>query len=119
MEKETLINYIINNLNNGEDEYEIERYLKVKGVDPSEFESLFTTAKERILNEKLETYPKKNKRLFTAWLALTLLTFVFFFFILPKQNISGGTTILSIIGALCLSFFAFNSICYYKSWMSR
>ena len=116
MEKETLINYIANNLNNGTDEYEIERYLKIKNVDPSEFESMFAIAKERILEGKLSTYPKKNKMSFIVWTTLTLLTFILFLFVLPKQNITGGTTILSIIGGICICFFAFNAFLYYKSW---
>lgn len=116
MERETILNYIINNLNNGDDEYEIERYLKIKDVDPADFESLFATARERILAEKLKTYPKRHILLFVVWTLLTIAAFALFFFILPKMNIAGSTTLPSIVGGLCLTFFAFNSFRYYKSW---
>lgn len=116
MERETILNYIINNLNNGDDEYEIERYLKIKDVNPDDFEMLFATAKERILTEKLETYPKRHLLLFSVWALLTVLAFALFFFILPKMNIAASTTIPSIAGGACLTFCAFNAIRYYKSW---
>jgi len=115
MKKDEILNYIINNLNNGEDEYEIERYLKIKDIDPAEFPSLFEIAKQRITAENLKTFPKKNKTLFAVWVSLTITFFVVFVFILPSLNII-SSVILSTIGALCISFFLFNSITYYKSW---
>lgn len=115
MEKENIINYIIQGLKNGDEEYQIERYLKIKDVNSSEFETLFETAKNKILEERLETYPKKNKQSFIIWTILTVALFVIFFFILPKQNISHNL-LLSIIGAISLSFSAFHSLMYYKSW---
>lgn len=115
MEKENIINYIINCLNNGEDEYEIERYLKIKDVNPGEFTGLFDIAKEKILSEKLVTYPKKNKISFAVWTSISIFLFVLFFFILPSLNIT-RSIILSIIGAVCLCFTSFYAMVYYKSW---
>lgn len=114
---EKIIDLIIDRLNDGDDDYDIGKYLERKEINPIEFEQLIITAKNRILEHKLETYPKQNKLKFILWTSLLSLSFLLFFIILPYSNINIGITALSITGAISTSLFSFFSWIYYKSWL--
>jgi hypothetical protein len=113
---EKIIDGIIDRLNDGDDDYDIEKYLERKEINSNEFEKLIETAKNKILVHKLETYPKQNKFKFIFWTSLFVIFFILFFFILPKSNINVGIIALSITGAICTSLSGFFSWIYYKSW---
>jgi hypothetical protein len=117
MTNEQIIEGIIDRLNDGDDDYDIEKYLERKEIDSNEFPQLIKTAKDKIVQHKLETFPKQNKLRYILWTTLFSIFILLFFFILPKLNISDGITPLSILGAVCISFTGFLSFIHYKSWL--
>lgn len=117
MTNEQIIDGIIDRLNDGDEDYDIEKYLERKEIHSSEFPQLIKTAKDKILQHKLKTFPKQNKLRYIVWTTLLLIFILLFFFILPKSNISDGIFPLSIFGAICISLSGFFSFIYYKSWL--
>jgi hypothetical protein len=116
MENEKIIEVIIDKLNDGYDDYEIENFLERQEINLSEFDALIEAAKNKILEYKLKTYPKQNKLAFIVSLSLFIVFFLFFLIIIPLLNIENGITLLSILGAIAISLSGFYSILYYKSW---
>ena len=116
MEKEIIIQKIVDKINAGYDDYGIERFLKQQEINSDEFDTLIEAAKNKILEHKLKTYPKQNKRVFILWLSLFVVFLIFFGIILPSLNITNGMILLSIVGAIGVSLSGFHSLLYYKSW---
>ncbi|UFH35078.1 hypothetical protein [Flavobacterium acetivorans] len=116
MKSEQIIEAIVDKINAGYEDYDIERFLKQQEINEDEFDSLIEAAKNKILEHQLKTYPKQNKRTFIIWLSLFVVFFLFFAIILPTLNIVNGIMLLSIVGAISISFSGFKSILYYKSW---
>ncbi|UFH35072.1 hypothetical protein [Flavobacterium acetivorans] len=116
MKNEKIIEVIVDKINAGYEDYDIEKFLKHKEIDPNEFNTLIELAKNKILEHQLKTYPKQNKRTFIIWLSLFVVFLIFFCIILPSLNIANGIMLLSILGAIAISFSGFKSILYYKSW---
>jgi hypothetical protein len=116
MENGKIIEAIVDKINAGYDDYGIERFLKQQEINSDEFNTLIETAKEKILEHQLKTYPKQNKRAFVVWLSLFVVLFLFCAIILPTLNIANGIIPFSIVGAMGISFSGFKSILYYKSW---
>jgi hypothetical protein len=116
MEKEKAINYIIQQLNSGDTLLRIGNYLRMKDIGQDEFAAYLELAENEMMQERLRTYPQKNKRTFILWVFTTLCFGVLFLFILPNQNIAQNIMILSIFGAVSLSFCLFYVMLYYKSW---
>lgn len=116
MKNEKIIEVIVDKINAGYDEDDLERFLERKEIKTDEFNSLIEAAKAKILEHQLQIYPKQNKRVFIVWLSLFVVFVVFFVFILPVINIPNEIILLSILGAVAISFSGFKSILYYKSW---
>ncbi|WP_158728539.1 MULTISPECIES: hypothetical protein [unclassified Flavobacterium] len=116
MKNEKVIEAIVEKINAGYDDYDIERFLKQQEINSDEFDTLIAAAKDKILEHQLKTYPKQNKRAFRVWLSLFVLLFLFCAIILPTLNIANGIIPLSIVGAISICFTGFKSILYYKSW---
>lgn len=116
MENEKIIEVIIDKINDGYDDYEIEKFLERQEIALDKFDKQFEDAKNKILEHKLKTYPKHNKLLFIVSLSLFTVFFLFFLIIIPLLNIDNGIIPLSIFGAFAISLSGFYSILYYKSW---
>lgn len=116
MKNEKIIEAIVDKINAGYDDYGIEKFLKQQEINSDEFDTLIEAAKNKILEHKLKTYPKQNKRTFIIWLSLFVVFLIFFCIILPSLNIANGIIPLSIVGAICISFSGFYVLLYYKSW---
>jgi hypothetical protein len=116
MTNEEIVNYVVDRINAGDDQYEIEDSLKRKEIDPSEFDALIEAAQSKILEHKLKTYPRQHIIRFTIWTILFLSFSVLFFFILPGLGITRNTVLISILGTICLSISLLNVFIYYGSW---
>lgn len=116
MKSKQIIEAIVDKIDAGYEDYDIERFLKQQEINEDEFDSLIEAAKNKILEHQLKRYPKQNKRIFIIWLSLFVVFFLFFVIILPTLNIANGIMLLSILGAISISFSGFKSILYYKSW---
>ncbi|MBF4472424.1 hypothetical protein [Flavobacterium sp. HJJ] len=119
MNKDEIVEYIVDRINANEDQYQIEASLKRKEIDPAQFDSLMDQALARILEHKLKTYPRQNIIRFTIWTILLLFFSALFFFILPGLGITRNTITLSILGTICLSVSLLNVFIYYGSWRKR
>lgn len=119
MINDEIVNYIVDRINAGDDQYEIEDSLKRKEIDQSEFDAIIEAAKSKILEYKFKTYPRQHIIRFTVWTILLLFFSVLFFFILPGLGITRNTVILSIVGTICLSICLLNVFIYYGSWRKR
>lgn len=116
MKNEKIIEVIIDKINAGYDDYGIEKFLKQQEINSDEFNALIETAENKILEHKLKTYPKQNKKAFIVWLSLFAGLLFFFCIILPSIIFANGIIPLSMVGAIGISFSGFKSILYYKSW---
>lgn len=116
MENEKLIEAIVDKINAGYDEDDLERFLERKEIKSDEFNLLIEAAKAKILEHQLQTYPKQNQRVFIFSLALFIVFLIFFGIILPSSNIANGIILLSIVGAIGISLSGFYTLLYYKSW---
>lgn len=116
MENEKIIEAIIDKITAGYDNYEIERFLKQQEINLDEFDRLIEEAENKILVDKLETYPKQNRLAFNVSLSLLGMFFLLFCFIMPSLNITNGIIPISIVGSICISLSGFYAILYYKSW---
>lgn len=116
MKNEKIIEVIVDKINAGYDDYDIKKFLERKEINPEEFDMLIDTAKNKILEHQLQTYPKQNKRVFIFSLALFVVFLIFFGIILPSLNIANGIIPLSIVGAISISLSGFYALLYYKSW---
>lgn len=116
MNKDEIVAYIVDRIDAGDDQRQIESALKRKDIDPEQFESLIDLALDKIATHKLETYPKQHKKKFTIWTILFLFFSAIFFFILPQLGLFRNTVALSILGTVCLSICLLNVIVYYGSW---
>lgn len=116
MINDEIVNYIVDRINAGDDQYEIEDSLKRKEIAPSEFDGIIEAAQGKILKHKLKTYPRQHIIRFTVWTILLLFFSALFFFILPQLGITRNTVILSILGTICLSISLLNVFIYYGSW---
>lgn len=119
MNKDEIVQYIIDRINAGDDQNQIEASLKRKEIDPAQFDSLIDQALAGILEYKLKTYPRQHIIRFTVWTILFLSFSVLFFFILPGLGITRNTVIISISGTICLSISLVNVFIYYGSWRKR
>lgn len=116
MEDKRIIEVIIDKINAGYDDYEIEKFLERQKINSIEFDKLIEIAKNRILEYKLQTYPKQNRLAFIFWLILFILSFLFFFIIIPFLSVINRVIPIAIFGAFIISLSGFYSILYYKSW---
>ena len=116
MKSEKIIDTIVDKINAGYDNYGIERFLKHQEINPDEFETLIETAKNKILEHQLKTYPKQNKKTFIVWLSMFVVFLILLFILLPLLHISNGVMLLLFMGSVGLSFSGFNTLLYYKSW---
>ncbi|TPG41694.1 hypothetical protein [Flavobacterium pectinovorum] len=107
---------IIDKINIGYDDYDLEKFLEQQEVNSSDFETLIEGAKNKILEHNLKTYPKQNKSTFIFCLSLFAALFLFFVIILPLSNISNGIIPISILGAISISLSGSYALLYYKSW---
>lgn len=116
MVKDEIVAYIVDRINAGDDQDEIEASLKRKEIDPAQFDTLIDQALAEILEHKLKTYPRQNAIRFAVWTILFLSFSALFFFILPELGITRNTFIFSILGTICLSVCLVNIFVYYGSW---
>lgn len=116
MNKEKIIEAIVDKINVGYDDYGIEKFLEHQEINPEKFDVLIEAAQNKILEHKLKTYPKQNKLAFILSLVLFVVFFLFFGIILPSLNIVNGIIPLSILGTICVSLSGFYAFMYYKSW---
>ncbi|WP_433815858.1 hypothetical protein [Flavobacterium johnsoniae] len=116
MENKRIIEVIIDKINDGYDDYEIEKFLERQEISLDKFDKQLEEAKNKILEYKLKTYPKQNKLAFIISLSLFVLFFFSFLIVIPILNITNGLVPLSILGAFAISLSGFYSILYYKSW---
>jgi hypothetical protein len=116
METEKIIDAIVAKMNVGNDDYSIEKFLIHQKINSDEFDTLIEAAKNKILDYKLKSYPKQNKRVFIFSIALFVLFIIFFIIILPSLNIAKAIIPLSIVGAIGTSLSGFYALLYYKSW---
>jgi hypothetical protein len=111
---------IIDKINIGYDDYELEKFLEQQEINSSEFETLIENAKSKILEHNLKTYPKQNKSTFifclSLFASLFASLFLFFVIILPLSNISNGIIPISILGSIAISLSGSYALLYYKSW---
>ncbi|WP_369012557.1 hypothetical protein [Flavobacterium anhuiense] len=116
MENERIIEVIIDKINNGYDDYEIEKFVGRQEISLDKFDKQIEEAKNKILEYKLKTYPKQNRLAFIISLSLFVVFLISFLIIIPLLNITIGLIPLSILGAFTISLSGFYSILYYKSW---
>ncbi len=116
MERERIIVEVINKLKNLYYNNEIEEYLQAAGVNEVDYASIINEANARIWEEKLAYYQKKNKRIFTLWLSLSIATFILFLFILPYISSKSNGTLLAVTGTVLLVFFSYLAMLYNKTW---
>ncbi|KAF2507127.1 hypothetical protein EYY60_21715 [Flavobacterium zhairuonense] len=116
MDNEKIIEVIIEKINDGYDDYEIEKFLERQEINLDKFDKQLDEAKNKILDYKLKTYPKQNKLAFIASLSLFVAFLLFFLIGIPLLNVTNGIIPLSILGAFAISLSGFYSIIYYKSW---
>jgi hypothetical protein len=107
---------IIDKINIGYDNYDLEKFLEQQEINSSDYEMLIQNAKNKILENNLKTYPKQNKSTFIFCLSLFASLFLFFVIILPLSNISNGIIPISILGAISISLSGSYALLYYKSW---
>lgn len=119
MSNNEIVNYIVDRINAGDDQYEIEDSLKRKEIDPGEFDTIIEAAQGKILEHKLKTYPRQHIIRFTVWTILFLFFSALFFFILPGLGITRSTVIISVLGTICLSISLLNVFIYYGSWREK
>jgi hypothetical protein len=115
MNNEKIIESIVDKINAGDDDYEIERFLERQEISSDEFESLIEMAKNKILEVQLKTYPKQNRLSFVIFVVLFIL-FILFCFLLPLLDIGSVMIPLSILVAIGTSLSGFYALLYYKSW---
>ena len=116
MTKDEILERVIERVKDYENNLEIEIFLKRREVNPDEFKSIIETARAFVLEERLRTMPKKNKTLFTLFLALVFATVYLFAFYLPTTNVSQNQTFLSILGTATFCFVSFLAFAYYGTW---
>lgn len=119
MDKEILITEIINLIEDGNYGYEIEDYLKIKGIDANDFNDLIKTSELRIYEKKLKTVPIKNTIIYASFILLTIILFIFFYFYLPKEVESENQKFLSIFGSILTSICISYAIFFHGSWKKQ
>jgi hypothetical protein len=116
MKNEKIIQAIVDKINAGYDDYGIQKFLEHQEINPDEFNALIEVAKNKILEHKLKTYPKRNKLAFILSIVSFVVFFILFTVIIPSLNIGDRIIPLSIAGAICFSLSGFYALIYYKSW---
>lgn len=116
MNKDEIVEYIVDSINAGNDQDDIEASLKRREIDPSQFDALIGEALAQILEYKLKTYPRQNLIRFIIWTILFLSFAVVFFFILPGLGISQNIFLISLVGTILLSISLLHVFVYYGSW---
>lgn len=115
-DKESLIKETIVKIKAYKFIYQVEDYLKNKGLNQDEIDSILEIANSRISEENFKLFKKQNKINFIIWSAATVITFVLFVFYLPYQKVSNYETLLSIVGTALFVVFFFLAFAYYKTW---
>lgn len=117
MKHKLLIEEIVKRIKRNEYSYQIKKYLASKGIEEEEKQkALLDEARAIIKADTLKSLPMKNKMIFGTFLTLTVVTFIFFLFVLPNYDIYNYTTFYAIIGVLLFIVFGMMSIVYYKRW---
>ncbi|MES2575276.1 MAG: hypothetical protein V4572_10060 [Bacteroidota bacterium] len=116
MDKELLINQIIEKINYGYIGYEIEDFLKRKEIDPKDYKELIDIANSRIYEHKLKTLPLRNTIIYISFIVLTLISFYFFYFHLPEKIESEDKVFLPLLGAILTSCCICYTVVFHNSW---
>ena len=96
--------------------YRIDNSLKTHNLTPDEIEEVKNKASEKYNEYVVESIKKRNKICFYVGITLTILFSILFFFYLPTTSIVDNVTILSVFGAVMLSFSIYFIYVFYKSW---
>ncbi|WP_442787286.1 hypothetical protein [Flavobacterium suncheonense] len=116
IENEGLIQDTINKIKQYRFIYQVEDYLREKGLSQEEIVSVLEIANSRISEENFKLFKKVNKRNFIIWTTATILVFVLFVFFIPYAKVSNYETLLSIVGSALLIVSFFHAFVYYKTW---
>lgn len=115
MNKQEVINEIVKRIKRNDLIYSIKNYLKSLKFTDENIEDYINEAKAQIKNRKRKTLPKKNKLIFGSLIFTAIVSFILFFFILPKQNYT-TYTLICIAGAIIFVLSSLMAYFYRGSW---
>lgn len=116
MDNDKLIEKVFEMLKKNELSYRIDNSLKAYNLTTSEISIIREEATRKYKYYVIETLKKRNKICFYIGLGLIVLVSILFFFYLPTTSIVDNVTLISIFGAVLLSFSIYFSYVFYKSW---
>jgi len=96
--------------------YQIDKLLNSSNLSEEEIIHIKEEANKLYAQYKREFIIKRNRIVFFSATALTVVTLLVFFILLPKQNIVTNVGILSIFGTLLLCLGLYCMIFFYNSW---
>jgi len=92
-------------------------YLTDLGADPDHIPQIIEAAKAEFADDQVKKYKKRNMLMFGMWVALTLITFVFFVFIVPNFDAAvGNRFLLCLLATILFCVFGMHAWAYNKSW---
>lgn len=112
MKRKDLLAEVTKRIQRNEYSYQIKKYLASKGFSEEQQTEILSEAKEAIRNEKLKKLPIQNRIIFYVFLALTIVTFIFFVFILPNYNIYNSSNFYAAIGTILFVIFGMMTFVY-------
>ncbi len=96
--------------------YRIDNSLKAHNLTPEEIEHVKNKALEKYNDYVVESIKKRNKVSFYIGIFFTVLNSILFFIYLPTKSIVDNVTIISVFGAVLLSFSIYFIYVFYNSW---
>lgn len=116
-QKSVLIDKVFKMIKERELMYRIDNYLRAQNFNTEEIDYVKNKASEKYNEYVVESIKKRNKICFYVGITLTILFSILFFFYLPTTSIVDNVTILSVFGAVMLSFSIYFIYVFYKSWL--
>lgn len=116
MDNDKLIEKVFEMLKKNELSYRIDNSLKAYNLTTSEISIIREEATRKYKYYVVETLKKRNKICFYIGVGLIVLVSILFFFYLPTTSIVDNVTLISIFGAVLLSFSIYFSYVFYNSW---
>ena len=113
MDNDKLIEKVFEMLKKNELSYRIDNSLKTYNLTTSEISIIREEATRKYKYYVVETLKKRNKICFYIGLGLIVLVSILFFFYLPTTSIVDNVTLISIFGAVLLSFSIYFSYVFY------
>jgi hypothetical protein len=113
---EILIEKVFEMFKKRELSYRIDNSLKAHNLTLEEIDYIKDEASKKYNEYVVESIKKRNKICFYVGIGLSLLFLILFFFYLPTKSIVDNVTLLSVFGAVSLSFSIYFIYVFYKGW---